>query len=47
MRELVRDERVDVVVERGPLVEQHGSVSVVALVFSMPPKMKSATAIWL
>ena len=43
VRELVRDQRVDVVVDRGALVEQHVSVSVVALVFSMPPKMKSAT----
>ena len=41
--ELVRDQVVGVVVERGALVESAYSVSVVALVFSMPPKMKSAT----
>ena len=43
VRQLVRDQAVDVVVERGPLVEQRMSVSVVALVFSMPPKMNSGT----
>ena len=42
----MRDQALDVVVERGALVEQARSVSVVAVVFSMPPKMKSGTKIW-
>ena len=46
MRELVGDEALVGLVDRGALVWSARSYSVVAPVFSMPPKMKSYTVDW-